>query len=190
MGLHYFDIETLGFNPKEDRIISVQIQPIFDNGEPRGALEIYKSFGSGGNQNGIPETLYTEDDIVSMMWNKLMCGSVWDFIPVGFNLKFDFKFLNTKFKEAGREFDTIDLFDRPYIDLHPLAVLINKGSFKNSGLDHVSEKMEDGKNIPEWYRKREYDKIEAYVKQETESFLKFYRKYFNLLSGTGVVKHG
>jgi len=183
MGLHYLDLETTGFNPKEDKIISMQIQPIFDNGKPRGRLEIYKSFGSAKNYGGIPETLYTEDDIVSMMWDKLMCGNIWDFIPVGFNLKFDFKFIGSRFEEKYPQFKWIDLFDRPYLDLHPLAVLINGGSFKHSGLDHVSEKKEDGAKVPEWYKKREYEKIEAYVKQETESFLKFYQKYFDLLAG-------
>jgi len=178
---YYFDTETTGFSPKEDCIISAQIQPIFDNGEPRNALEIYKTWG---------EDKLTEDDIVDMLYQKLMVDDIWSFIPVSFNIKFDFKFLAVRFMQKYPKFDTLKLFDRPFLDLHTLAVMVNGGSFKNSGLDHISEKKEDGANIPIWYKNREFDKIDAYVKQEAESFLKFYRKYFNLLSGTGVVKHG
>ena len=50
---------------------------------------------------------------------------------------------------------------------------MNKGEFKGASLDNLTGKQGKGSQVPEWYAQKDYEKIIAYVKNETEEFLKF-----------------
>lgn len=169
MNAHYFDIETYSPgekpNPEEDKIISIQFQKIdLKTGEPIGKLQILKEWEEG------------EETIVRFI-HKWFFKRPWDFIPLGFNLNFEWKFLSYKFKKYG--IDTHDLsyyFDNfPQIDLKSLAV-IKKGEFIGASLSYISEKEDDGHVIKEYYENKEYEKIVEYIQIETASFLKLYKK--------------
>ncbi len=75
----------------------------------------------------------------------------------------------------------IDILRRPLIDLHPLAILLNGGQIKGSGLDKFAKKPHDGKIIPTWYKDKEYGKIENYIKDETDVFITFLCKAYDVM---------
>lgn len=169
---YYFDIETYSSedkpNPETDKIITIQFQRIdISTGKPRGDLVILKEWES------------SEGRIVTEFYNKFFAKrGTWDFVPVGYNLNFEWEFLIAKFeKYLGKRFASKDLhYKIPHLDLKPVVVLLNEGKFVGSKLDKFTDKSQDGKVIKGYYENKEYDKIEEYVRNEAESFLKFLQK--------------
>ena len=170
---YYFDIETYSMeekpNPEKDKIISIQYQRIdLRTGKPIGNLVILKEWES------------SEEEIVKKFYNKFFTdgSSVWDFIAVGYNLNFEWEFLICKFeKYLGEKLTSKDLHYRfPHIDLKPIIVLLNNGSFSGASLDKFTKKKQNGKIIKDYYKNKEYVEIENYIKNETEAFLEFLQK--------------
>jgi len=163
---YYFDIETQGFNPEIDKIISIQFQELDQQGKPKGPLTILKEWESN------------EKDIVVAFYKKLYISNVWSFVPVGYNLIFDFTFLWAKFKKYNLEVPTLDkyLYSKPIIDLKSPLVIANNLDFKGSSLDRMTNKETNGGDIPNFYNNKEFNKIENYIKQETESFIECLEK--------------
>lgn len=167
---HYFDIETYSPgetpNPETDKIISIQFQKIdLETGKEEGKLQILKEWEE------------SEEEIIKFIYKWFFSRNVWQFIPIGFNLSFEWKFLSYKFKQYN--LDTRELsyyFDNfPQIDLKPFAV-IKKGSFVGASLSSISEKEDDGNVIKEYYEKKQFDKIENYIENEAKSFIDLYKK--------------
>ena len=155
---YYLDIETTGLNPYYSDIITIQYQELERNtGMPIGNLHILKSWEIG------------ESNVIKRFINDtpILSPRPFDFIPVGMNLKFEHSFLHHK--SPG-----ISILDRPNIDLSTIMVLMNYGEFKNSGLNNMIGKNQNGSSIPEWYSNRDYERIENYIVQETQSFLEFF----------------
>jgi hypothetical protein len=169
---YYFDIETYSPgkypNPQTDKIITFQFQEIdLRTGKPKGDLEIFKEWQS------------SEEHIVTEFYKRFFADGlkVWDFIPVGNRLNFEFRFLISKFdKYLGEKLTSNDLHSRPYIDLKTILVLLNGGNFKGSSLDKFSNKTQDGRVIKNYYENEQFNKIEEYIKNETESFLELLQK--------------
>ncbi len=161
MAHYYLDIETQGFNPEIDKIITIQFQELDGCGKAKGPLVILKEWEIG------------EEEIIKLFYKKLFGNSVWNFIPHGTNLIFDLTFLWAKFKKYGLEVEPLDkyFYSKPLIDVKYTLIIANNFEFKGSGLDQMTNKKTDGRVIPIFYKNQEYDKIEEYVKQETESFL-------------------
>jgi len=67
------------------------------------------------------------------------------------------------------------------LDLHTIAVIMNKGSFKGSGLDKITNKPSSGKNIPKLYYEKNYTEIESYIKKEADEFSIFCSKLYEEL---------
>ncbi|NYZ77655.1 hypothetical protein H0O02_05085 [Candidatus Micrarchaeota archaeon] len=170
MARYYLDIETHSRssrpNPVLDEIITIQFQQIDAYGEPVGGLQILKSWES------------SEEQIVKQFYARFMQNrKPWDFIPVGFNLNFEFDFFRFKFaKYLGTRMSESDFHGMPYIDLKHLAVLLNNGEFKGSSLDKFSSKPCNGSVIKEYYENRNYAAIEDYIAVEAKSFIDFYRR--------------
>ncbi|WP_456417477.1 ribonuclease H-like domain-containing protein [Methanocaldococcus sp.] len=173
MAEYYFDIETYSPNdkpnPETDKIITIQYQRInLRSGKPKGKLKILKEWES------------SERDIVFKFYEKFFSEdkSIWDFIPVGFNLNFEWEFLMTKFnKYLGVKLTSREIYyNRPYIDLKPIVVLLNNGKFRGASLNRFTKKKYNGGFIKEWYENKQYDKIEEYIKNETESYIEFLQK--------------
>lgn len=173
MEVHYFDIETYSPNekpdPKTDEIISIQFQK-FDlkTGEPLNKLQILKSWEEG------------EEEILRFVHKWFFTRNPWKFIPVGFNLNFEWRFLEERFKHYG--IDTRDIGDfleqYPQIDLKVFAVL-KKGTFFGASLSSISNKEEDGNVIKEYCDNKNYEGLENYIRQEAESFLALYKQIRN-----------
>lgn len=168
----YLDIETTGVNKETDKIITIQYQQIDSfTGKPNGDLIILKEWES------------SEQSIVEEIYYKLTSDNVWAFVPVGTNFIFDFTFLFAKFKKYGFKCPELSdyLFKKPMIDIKSTLILANNMGFKGSGLDQMSKKQTDGRNVPDWYLGKSYGKIEAYIVQETESFMEVFQKILNNL---------
>jgi len=168
MAEYYFDIETYSkgerTNPSEDRIITIQFQRIdMKKGVPRGELTILKEWKS------------SEEQIVKEFYNMFFKEGAksWDFIPVGFALTFEWEFLINKFeKYIGKKFTSKEFhYSWPHVDIRPMMILYNGGQFGGTKLNVFTKKTSDGSVIRELYEKKEYEKIEKYIKEETVAFL-------------------
>lgn len=170
MEAHYFDIETYSPgtkpDPKTDKIISIQFQKIdLKTGDVIGKLQILKEWEEN------------EEEIVKFIYKWFFKRNPWQFVPLGFNLNFEWKFLCAKFKQYHLADMNLGDFveNMPQIDLKVLAVL-KKGTFMGASLSSISDKKDDGHVIKEYYEKKQYDKIEQYIIQETQSFIDMYKK--------------
>jgi len=163
---YYLDLETQGFNPESDKVITIQYQELDGNCNPKGPLIKLKEWEIG------------EEMMMKLFHRKLMEGGSWGFVPVGQNLIFDFTFLSSKFKKYGLEFDDLSkyIYNKPMVDIKHSLIIANDVEFKGSGLDQMTNKKTDGRAIPTFYKNKEYDKIEEYIDQETESFLEAFQK--------------
>jgi len=167
----YLDIETEGLNPKENKIVSIQYQQIFNDGKEIGDFIILKSWES------------SEEEIVKQFHKVFITKSNWDFIPVMTNSIFDLTFLFEKFKQYNLECPNLAkfLYDKPLIDIKYLLIMANKLQFKGSGLDQMTNKESNRKKVPKWFLDEEYKKIEDYVIQEKNAFLEFFQKIMKKL---------
>lgn len=68
------------------------------------------------------------------------------------------------------------IYDHPHIDIKPILVILNEGSFKGASLEKFIGKKDSGAKIPEWYAKRDYAAIEKYIRDEAERFISFYQR--------------
>ena len=103
--------------------------------------------------------------------SKITSENVFSFVPVGYNLGFEHNFFIERCRVHNIE--SIDILNRPFIDLRSCGVIMNNGAFIGSGLDKLTGKPHDGRLIPMWYSNSEYGKILDYVRNEAEEFGKF-----------------
>ena len=161
MAHYYLDIETTGIDPQNDQILTIQFQKIsVFTGKAMGPLNILNSWNN------------SEEDIVKEIAGYMLDKHPWNFVPVGNNLTFEFKFLSNKFqKYLGKDIDVEFFVTRPHIDLKSVMILANSGKFKGSHL--ILGKQGKGSDVPIWYENREYQKIIDYIEDETKCFLNF-----------------
>lgn len=168
---HYLDIETTGFNPKEDKILTIQYAQLERNtGKQVGDRVILKEWELGSEKQLLEK--FIKD-------TKIISSYDFDFVPVGYNLFFEHKFLNYKSKFYGLA--EINILCRPHIDLHTVGILINRGEFLGSGLDKLTGKTRSGKIIPQWYYSGKYNEIEKYIIEETDEFIKFGVRLYEIM---------
>lgn len=163
MTMYYLDIETTGLNPRNEKIITVQYAPI-----ERGT-------GNIGNLTILKEWEYGEKGILSkfIQDTSVTTATKFDFVSVGYNLKFEQKFLHYKSKEHNMQ--QINILLHPHIDLHPVGIMMNGGEFRGSSLDDLTNKPQDGSQIPTWYNQQNYGQIEEYIRTETQAFALWYK---------------
>ena len=162
MANYYFDIETTGLDPEKCKIITIQFQELDSfSGEGKGDLVILKAWES------------SERDILEKFIKMSgICESKWNFIPHGYNLKFEHDFLMKRAEIYG--LPKIDILGGPFIDLHPIGIMMNRGQFRGSGLDNITGKVGDGLDVLEMWTFDAYDKIEEYVRREASEYIRFY----------------
>ena len=164
MGTFYLDIETNGLDEVQNKIITIQyVELERGTGRRLGELTILKEW-----ELGEKEMLrrFIEESPITNQYS-------FDFIPVGYNLGFEHKFLLEKSSKYDDLFP-ITVLSRPCIDLRSIGVLMNKGEFRGSGLDKLTGKYHSGSPIIHWYDEKKYNEIENYIKNETEEFVKWY----------------
>jgi hypothetical protein len=175
--LFYFDQETTGDDPQQDRIITVQMHQLDENLEPVGPFQIMAEWEWG------------EKQIIGMTLGKGILQPNWDFVPVGNRLRFDLAFLverATKWNLIQWDLATLKyfFFTKPFLDLQPVLVLMNRGQFSGSSLHSFAEK-EPGARVPALYRKGSYADIIAYVTREHDAALELLRESRRLLGDFG-----
>ncbi len=170
----YLDIETLTKgnkpDPKTDEIITIQFQRLnTKTGKQEGSLTILKAWERN------------EMTILKRFYEIFQPNDEWNFIPMGQNLSYDLCLLHYRWKSINKDIPLTVLFhDHPRIDLKSLFVIMNLGSFKGAGLDTTGKK-ETGIRVIEWYRTKEYDKIENYIRNKATEFINLYQKLKKIL---------
>ena len=181
MTLCYFDIETTGVNPRLHKIITIQYQCIEERTlKPLGDLVILKEWES------------SEREILKDFLNVFIGGKPFDFIPIGVNLMFDFRFLYHRVKYLIPQYVrlgkiTLDylIWEKPFIDLKPILVMLNNFGFKDYSkiIDKYMKINIQGKQIPYLYVEGKYEEIEAYIREEAKVTIEFLRKIYEFLKG-------
>ena len=165
---YYLDIETAGLDPLHDKIITIQYMELERNtAKPVGALKILKEWESD------------EKTILKRFIEDFVPKNDWAFVPIGFNLQFEHKFLWQRCISNGLQ--PVDILDGPFLDLKTIAVLMNKGEFKGAALHNLTGKPHSGSNIPNLYSEKKYAEIESYIKKEAEEFSSFCSKLYKEL---------
>lgn len=160
---YYLDIETTGLDERRDKIITVQYQELErGTGRPVGDVTILREWELG--ERSMLSGLIATTSITGMY--------TFDFVPVGYNLGFEHKFLLARSRLHG--LPRIDVRSHPCIDLHGTGIMMNRGEFKDSGLDKITGKKQSGRRISEWYEARQYSLIEEYIRDETREFVRWY----------------
>lgn len=175
--LFYFDQETTGDDPQQDRIVTVQLQQLDDDLEPVGPLQIMAEWEWG------------EKQIVQMALEKGVLQPNWDFVPVGNRLRFDLTFLIERAMKWNLiQWDAATLkyywYTKPFLDLQPILILMNHGKFTGSSL-HVFADKDLGARVPAMYRKGAYADIIAYVTREHAAALEVLREARRVLGDLG-----
>jgi len=162
MGIYYLDIETTGLNEFESKILTIQWAELERNtGKLIGNVNILKEWES--DEKTILEEFGRKTDIFD--------ANPFKFVVVGYNLKFEHKFLLER--TAHHDLFPFKILDQPSIDLFSIGILMNKGEFKGSGLDKITNKPGTGLTVLEYYKNKEYDKIEEYIRTEALQFSYF-----------------
>jgi hypothetical protein len=175
--LFYFDQETTGDDPQQDRLVTVQFRQLDDDLRPVGLLQI------------LAEWEWGEKQIIQMILDKGVLQPNWDFVPVGNRLRFDLTFLVERATKWGLiKWDTATLkyywFTKPLLDLQPILILMNRGRFAGSSLHAFSDKEPGGK-VPAMYLKGAYADIITYVTKEQEAALDLLQEAQKVLTTLG-----
>jgi len=166
MGNFYFDIETTGLNPKEDKIITIQYMELDKfTGFPKKEMVILKEWES------------SEKEILGFFRERFLNKQAFDFVPIGKALEFNFRFIiernNALFDNNYISYRKL-FAQTPSIDIKPILILINGGKF--TGYQNVLGKQTyDSAKIIELYKNKEFEKLETTIKLEANEFLIKYR---------------
>ena len=169
MPAYYFSIEGTKTgektDPATDRLVTLQYQKIdLTTGETLDVLVIHRVWES------------SEKEIVTTFFNQFFRPGtpVTQFIPVGLNLDYTYEMLIALFRRYGlAQLTSYELYyQRPRFDLRPIVILLNNGRFAGASLDAFSLKKGEDRHMEKWCEKKEFGRVEHYVREETTRFLK------------------
>lgn len=173
MSNFYFDTETYtkgnNIDITEDEILTIQYQQIDSRtANSLAPLVILKAWES------------SEKHILEQFYNIMKPESSWNFIPVGYNIKYDFMKLLHRWEKYGINIPSKVLFyEHPYIDINSIVILCNNGFFKGAKLETFAGKECSGDKVKEWYETKNYEAIVQYIQTETKSYLRLYKFFAN-----------
>jgi hypothetical protein len=159
----YLNMERLGHNASQDRLLAIAFQELNSLGQPVGELKVLTEWELG------------EAALLREFLTILDLPRPWSFIPVGFDLKSAFEFFRRKVHlHLGQSLSLQTLYERlPTIDLLPLAILMNKGRFRGTTLAWLVGTT-DRAPLALWYRQQQWSQIRDYLYQKQADFLNFY----------------
>jgi hypothetical protein len=169
MPAYYFSIDGIKTgeksDPATDKLVTLQYQKIdLTTGEPLDVLVICREWES------------SEQEIVTSFYNQFFRPGtpVTQFIPVGLNLDYTYEMLVALFRKYRLAPVTSHelYYQRPRFDLRPVIVLLNNGRFAGANLDAFSIKKGEDRHMEKWYDKKEFGRVEHYVREEAARFLK------------------
>ncbi len=176
MPTYYIDMETTGLNELDNKIITIQYAELK---RELGKNEHGEEVWINSAQMVEPLTILKEweSDEKTILKKFFQDSGILDpytfsFVGLGYNLQFEQKFLWQRAMTNGLK--PINLLSKPFIDLHTVGILMNRGEFRGSGMDKITNKPHDGKIVVDWYNQGNYNNIESYIKNETENFLQLY----------------
>lgn len=188
----YFDIETYSPTPnpnfENDEIIAITYQQIDSRtGHTKDQLNIMKSWES------------SEEDVLRKFHTIFNPKEKWKFVPIGFNLSFDFTSLLYRWRKYGLQLNARELLtEHPYIDIQPILLMFNKGSFSGCTLEKYTGKINSGSKVKEWYQNQDYTAIQNYIEDEVSCFLQLYQflvqrlpdVWIEFARESGIIAHG
>ena len=157
--------------------MTVQYQALAEDLSPLGAFQV------------VAEWEWGEKQVIQMALDKAVLEPTWDFVPVGNRLRFDLTFLIERaMKWKLIEWDLSKLkyfwFTKPYVDLGPILVMLNRGSLLGSGLHHFADK-ESGAHVPRMYRDGRFADLIEYVTRERDAIVDLLRDGREVLGTMG-----
>ncbi|MFQ5979863.1 MAG: hypothetical protein ACE5OZ_17165 [Candidatus Heimdallarchaeota archaeon] len=161
---YYLSLERRNKDPRTGRIIAIAFQELERAmGQPVGDLRV------------LPEWTSSEGGIIREFLEILDLETPWSFVPIGFDLRSDFRFLRIRAEESlGKTLDPEKIYENlPSIDLLPTAVLMNKGRFRGTSLAWLVGQTINS-SASRWYRAQEYDRVLERIYWKKELFLEFY----------------
>ena len=161
MAFYYFDLETTGLDPKNNKIISIQFMKLDDaTGKKVDSLNVLK------------EWIADESTIITDFSKFILEKSSNPmFALVCYNFEFKMTFLNERCKKL--ELSPIELFTYTILDLRTIAVLMNKGNFKGTALTSMVEAPKGGKLVPILYNVKNFEELEKYIISKSDACLTF-----------------
>jgi len=177
VALFYLDVESEGEDPQQDRLITVQFQPLEDSLRPAGPMTV------------LAEWEWGEKELVRAVIAKGLFEEGWDFVPVGNRLRFDLTFLMERARHHGlRDWDPATLrrfwFNKPMLDIGNVLVLMNGGKFEGSSIANFVEKGASAE-VPMLYHQAKYAEILSYVHREGEATLELLAELRSMLTTFG-----
>ena len=176
----YLDIETEGTDPQQDKILTIQYQPL-NEGRATGLFQI------------LAEWEWGEKQIVRTIVEKGLLEPTWDFVPVGNRLKFDITFIMEKAEKYGAKKFTMEglryyWFNKPLVDLAPVLLMMNGGRFSGSSISGFSEKPGSA-TVPRLYHEGRYAEIIEYVTREKDETLALFDETRTVLEAFAEGRH-
>jgi len=173
----FLALEVEGPDSNEHRVIALCTQELKD-GTPSGNLSIMVEWEWG------------EREILKWILSKGLFETTFDFVPVGFNLKFDLTFLMARLERLGlRKWESWEVRHffaaKPMIDLSTSLVLMNGGRFADSSLRKYMPRQKHADSIQDWYREGNYRGIVDAMLEEAHFGLVIYGELRKTLENMG-----
>lgn len=163
---YYLDIETTGLDPMRHQIITIAYQRLsMVSGRVEGDLNILKIWDS------------TEREMLELFLPILTGSGPFSFVAIGPNIPFVYSFIVARAVTHHLDApDPLHLFgSKPYLDLKPLLVMMNRGSFKGASLERFVPMKVSGETVPQLYRDLRYNEVLDHVREKSMGFCGLYK---------------
>ena len=159
---YYLDIETTGLDPLHAKIITIQYMELERNtAKPTSPLKILKEWES--DEKTILKKFISDSGIAD--------GYKFSFIPIGCNLQFEHSFFWQRCISNGLK--PIDVLGRPFLDLKTVAVIMNRGEFKEPVLTILQTNLMVEAIYHNGIKKKNMQRLKVISRTKQRNFLVF-----------------